>query len=197
MKPRPFFPALTIMLCNPVLAFIKAFHLRGSVDTLKRAALAKFDSVLLCKAKKDLWESDCSTILCDAGLSLRIRRDSEKRTQAAADLEDLLQAFDKLDELDKIPAIFCEETDLVTLHPIVVDNCTAIVQQNSASLDNITSKLDSLSREVSALRTKLGNASNTPLLHPPQVSSPSNTNSPIELSTQFRTSPLAYTGRKI
>ena len=174
MKPRPFFPAQTIMLCNPVLAFIKAFR---SVDTLKRAALAKFDSVPLCKAKKDLWESDYSTTICDAGLSLPIRCDSEKRTQAAADLEDLLQTFDKLDEFDKIPAIFCEATDLVTLPPIVVENCTAIVQQNSASLDNITSKLDSLSHEVSALRTKLGNASNTPLLHPPpQVSSPSNTN---------------------
>ena len=135
MKPRPFFPAQTIMLCNPVLAFIKAFR---SVDTLKRAALAKFDSVPLCKAKKDLWESDYSTTICDAGLSLPIRCDSEKRTQAAADLEDLLQTFDKLDEFDKIPAIFCEATDLVTLPPIVVENCTAIVQQNM-SYQNLSS----------------------------------------------------------
>ena len=88
------------MLCNPVLAFIKAFRLRGSVDSLKRAALSKFDSVLLCKAKRELWESDCSTILSDTSLSLRFRQDSEKRSQAAADLDDLLQAFDKLDELD-------------------------------------------------------------------------------------------------
>ena len=178
MKPLPLFPALIRMLCNPVLAFIKAFRLRGSIDSLKRAALAKFDSVLLCKAKKELWESDCSTILCDAGLSFRIRRDSEKRTQAAADLDDLLQAFDKLDELDNIPDIFCEATDLVILPPIVVDNCTAIVQRNSATLDILTSKLDFLSSEVSALCSKLGKASDTSLLHrPPQVSSPSHINS--------------------
>ena len=56
------------------------------------------------------------------GLSFRIRRDSEKRTQAAADLDDLLQAFDKLYELDNIPDIFCEATDLVILPPIVVDH---------------------------------------------------------------------------
>lgn len=42
----------------------------------------------------------------------------------------------------------------------------------------MTSKLDSLSSEVSALCSKLGKASDTPLLHrPPQVSSPSHINS--------------------
>ena len=56
---------------------------------------------------------------CDADLSLpdvpfTPRCSSEKRTQAAADLEDIL-AFSKLDEADKIPQIFCEATDLVKL----------------------------------------------------------------------------------
>ena len=79
------------MLCDPVLAFIKAFRLRGSADNLKRAALSKFDSVLLCKAKKELWDSvECKSTLYDAGLSFRSRRVSEKRSQAMADLEDLI-----------------------------------------------------------------------------------------------------------
>lgn len=46
--------------------------------------------MLLYKAKKDLWESDISSILNYAGLPLRLRRDSEKRSQAAADLDEHL-----------------------------------------------------------------------------------------------------------
>ena len=144
------------MLCDPVLAFIKAFRLRGSADNLKRAALSKFDSVLLCKAKKELWDSvECKSTLHDAGLSFRSRRVSEKRSQAMADLEDLICAFDKFDELDKIPEIFCEATDLVTLPPIVIDDCTAIVQQNNDSLELIKSKLNTLSDSISVLQSKL------------------------------------------
>ena len=75
----------------------------------------------------------------------------EKRSQAMADLEDLICA-DKLDELDKIPEIFCEATDLVTLPPIVIDDCTAIVQQNNDSLELIKSKL---SDSISVLQSKL------------------------------------------
>ena len=67
------------MLCDPVLAFIKAFRLRGSSSNLKLAALSKFDSVVMCKAKKALWDSDCSSLLTVAGLSYQQRRGSEKR----------------------------------------------------------------------------------------------------------------------
>jgi len=37
---------------------------------------------------------------------------SEKCTQPAADLEDILLAFSKLDEVNKIPQIYCEATEL-------------------------------------------------------------------------------------
>ncbi len=43
------------MLVDPVLAFIKAYRLRGSIESLKSSALSKFDDVLMCKAKKALW----------------------------------------------------------------------------------------------------------------------------------------------
>ena len=59
----------SVMLCDPVLAFIKAFRLRGSSSNLKLAALSKFDSVVMSKAKKALWDSDCSSLLTAAGLS--------------------------------------------------------------------------------------------------------------------------------
>lgn len=102
--------------------------------------------------------------LNEAGLSFHPHRGSEKRTQAAADLDDILTAFEKLDELDKIPEIFCEASDLVRLSPIVVDFCTALVQQNSASLETIKDKLDSLSDNMSGLSTKLGKLGDPPVL---------------------------------
>ena len=148
---------LSVMLCDPVLAFIKAFRLRGSSSNLKLAALSKFDSVVMCKAKKALWDSDCSSLLTVAGLSYQQRRGSEKRSQAAADLDDILVAFDKLDEIDKLPEIFCEAVDLVLLPPLVADSCTELVQRNSSVLEAIEHKLDSLSIEISNFSSKMGN----------------------------------------
>ena len=132
---------LSVMLRDPVLAFIKAFHLRGSSSNLKLAALSKFDSVVMSKAKKALWDSDCSSLLTAAGLSFQQCRGSEKRSQAAADLDDILVAFDKLDEIDKLPEIFCEAVDLVLLPPLVVDSCTELVQRNSSVLEAIEHRL--------------------------------------------------------
>ena len=80
--------------------------MRGSSENLKRAALSKFDSALMSQAKKALWESECSSILSAAGLTDQSRRGSEKRSQASADLEDILIAFDKLDVDDNLPEIF-------------------------------------------------------------------------------------------
>jgi len=65
---------------EPVLAFIKAFRLRGHVTALKQAALSGL-SIPMFSAKKSLWE------FCDADLSLldvpfTPRRNSEKCIQA-------------------------------------------------------------------------------------------------------------------
>jgi len=80
---------------------------------MERYALSRFSIPMLFSAKKSLWE------FCDADLSLLDVPftpwcSSEKRTQAAADLEDILLAFSKLDEADKLPQFFCEVTDFVT-----------------------------------------------------------------------------------
>ena len=47
----------------------------------------------MSKAKKALWDSDCSSLLTAAGLSYQQRRGSEKRSQAAADLDDIFVAL--------------------------------------------------------------------------------------------------------
>ena len=143
------------MLIDPVLAFIKAYRLRGSTECLKSAATSKFDDVLMCKAKKSLWDAR-EDVLSAAGLAYQSRRGSERRTQASADLDDILTALDKLDETENgIPDIFCEAADLVRIPPVVVDDCTELVQRNGLSLGNITSKLEALSSDIAALSSKL------------------------------------------
>ena len=56
--------------------------------------------------------------------SFRLCHNSEGCDQAAADVDDIYNSgFDKLDEVDKIPGIYCEASDLLMLPPIVVDSC--------------------------------------------------------------------------
>ena len=143
------------MLIDPVLAFIKAYRLLGSTECLKSVATSKFDDVLMCKAKKSLWDAR-EDGLSAAGLVYQSRRGSERRTQASADLDDILTALHKLDETENgIPDIFCEAADLVRIPPVVVDGCTELVQRNGLSLGNITSKLEALSSDIAALSSKL------------------------------------------
>ena len=67
-------------------------------------------------------------LLSSLGLPLTSRRTTEKRSQAAADLEDIIAAFAKLDDNGSIPMIFCEASDLVLLPPIVTDPvCDSLV----------------------------------------------------------------------
>ena len=112
--------ALPPVFCEPVLAFIKAFRLRGDQNALKQAALSHFNISMLASAKKALWEC-CMDDLTMLDLPFTQRRSSENRSQAAADLEDILLAFSKLDEVDKILPIYCEALDLVRLPPIASD----------------------------------------------------------------------------
>ena len=109
-----------------------------------------------------MWDSDCSSKLSEAGLSFHPRRDSGKHSQSSAILDDILLAFDKLDENNNIPDIFCEAADLIKLPPITVDSCTSLIQQNSASLDDIKGKIDALSSDVAVLASKLAESLHRP-----------------------------------
>ena len=97
------------------------------MNALKQAALSHFSIPMLASAKKALWES-CSDDLSSLDLPFTPPRSSEKRTQAVADLEDILLAFSKLDEVDKIPLVYCEASDLVRLPPIAADPISELVE---------------------------------------------------------------------
>ncbi len=145
-------------LCEPVLAFIKAFRLRGDALTLKQAALSRFTTAMLASAKKALWEK-CSDELDILDLSYTSRRASSQRSQAVADLEDILEAFCKLDDADKLPLIFCEAAELVKLPPISVDSTAELVMANGACLNQIASQLAEVHDNVLELKAKVDNSS--------------------------------------
>lgn len=72
---------------------------------------------------------------------------------------DILEAFTKLDDVDKVPLIFCEVAELVKLPPISVDSTTEIVMANSARLSEIGNKLADLHNGVLELQAKVVNPS--------------------------------------
>ena len=125
------------MLCDGVLAFIKAYRLKGDNFSLKSKVAERFDASLVADAKKKLWES-CNALLTRAGLSYHVQRSSERSCQLVADLEDILSAFEALDAREELPDIFCEATDLLKLPPICLDPVSCCwplkVSSNSSEL---------------------------------------------------------------
>ena len=142
------------LLINPVLSYVKAFRLRGDNESLKLSALGKFAPALLAEAKKMLWDK-CD--LANLGFPLTNRRTTEKRSQATADLEDILTAFSKLDESDNIPLIFCEAGDLVKLPPIVTDPVCEIINDNRISLLNLEKDIKDLTKKFNDLSSSISN----------------------------------------
>ena len=102
------------LLVDASLAFIKAYRLKGDTFGLKQAVLSVFDATLLAAAYKSLWDM-CGNVLRDCGLAYHSRRSSDKRPVVDALLDDILVVFDKLDTVDKLPAIYCEAKELIRL----------------------------------------------------------------------------------
>ena len=78
---------------DPVLAFIKAYRLKGDTDSLRRVVKDHFSSAHVENAKRLLWDS-CGQLLEEVNLPFYARRDSENRSQLSANIEDLVAAFD-------------------------------------------------------------------------------------------------------
>ena len=136
---------LLSLLTNPLLAFIKAYRSRGDVSGLHNALLSVVDSSLLVDAHKSLWQH-CKEEL---GLSFKNRRDSDKRSVSDAILGDIIVAFDTLDNASKLPDIFVEATDLLSIPPVVPDPITKKLSENTSSIDCLTSVVSQLSEKFS------------------------------------------------
>ena len=90
------------MLVDTALSLVKAFRLKGDVDSL---VTEHFSSKEVENAKVSLWDH-CKLDLEAKGFVFRVRRDSDGRSQLAANLDDLVQIFDALDSTARIPPIY-------------------------------------------------------------------------------------------
>ncbi len=102
----------------------------------------------------------------DGGLTFHARRASEKWSQAAAELDDITEAFQLLDSLEKLLAIFCEANDLLELPPLAIvpvseqlrGNCKAINKVDAYILElkeQIKSTRASLSRDLASVKVQI------------------------------------------
>ena len=145
------------LLVNTALSFIKAYRLRGDNESLKKRVCEHFSPNDIENAKKMLWDH-CRQDLEAAGLPYHSRRDSDRRSQIAANLDDIVQAFVVLDSSDLIPGIYCEATDLLQVPSLSLDPISEKVETNTLSLQDLVSKIDHLEAKLSSLFEASSNA---------------------------------------
>ena len=116
---------------------------------MKLVVLLTFDLSSLATAHKTLWDH-CGDHLKQLGLSYHVRRGSEKRQVADMVFTDIITAFDKLDSAEKLPAIFCEATELIRLPCLAPDPVSAKLEGNSSVLDSLTNEVHNLPSLVAA-----------------------------------------------
>ena len=104
------------LLVDVVLSFVKAYRLKSDKESLTSVVTERFSAKEVEAAKGSLWEY-CKVDLEAMDLVFHVRRDSD----IAANLEDILQMFEALDSLEKIPHIHCEAFDLLRLPPLSLD----------------------------------------------------------------------------
>ena len=139
----------SMFIVDTVLSFVKAYHLKGDTNSLKTKISERFSGASVCAAKKVLWES-CADALRALNLPYQQRRDSDKRRQLTADVEDIIMAFDALDSNDSIPPIYCEASDLYKLPPISLDPLAEQVESNCQVLKDLKSVVERLESKFSS-----------------------------------------------
>ena len=182
---------------DPVLAFIKAFRLRGDTDSLRRVLKDRFSGAHVESAKRLLWDS-CGQALDELNLTFHVRRDSENRSQLSANIDDIIVAFEALDSKDLIPPMFCEASDLFRLPPLSLDPVAEQVNLNSQSLNELTASVKDLESKLSLLVSSVSSVKASVDIESPMVTTESyaaRTSSFIPPSASGGTKPTAKSFR--
>ena len=137
------------LLVDTVLSFVKAYRLKGDNNSLKNIVGECFSTEAVEGAKKLLWDN-CKQHLEGAGLPYQARRDSEKRSQIAANIDDILRAFESLDSGNLIPPIYSEAVELLRVPPLSLDPVAEQVQSNSNLLQAMSSAVDALEKKLTS-----------------------------------------------
>ena len=144
--------SVSCIVANPVLAFMKAHRLSGDSSSLKSTLLASFDasSNSLNDAVKCLWKF-CRQDLLDIGLTYHTRRNSEKCDLSDALFTDVSTALDRLDLANKLPEIYCEANDLLSILSLnlEVDPVSKRIEANTLSIDRLMASFGELPKVIS------------------------------------------------
>ena len=84
----------------------------------------------------------CGDLLKELGLTYHTRRSTDKRDAFEATLTDILSAFNKLDEVDKLPPIYCEATHLISLPCLEPDPISKRLDSNHKAITCLDKKVD-------------------------------------------------------
>ena len=133
-------------LVNPILAFVKAYKLRGDSANLSSTLSAKFDACTVDEALKSLW-AFCHADLARLGFTYHARRSSDPVQLFNTILGDLIIAFDKLDLDGCLPPIYCEAADLVTLPTLDLDPVAKQVELNTVAVRGLSDTIRELQFE--------------------------------------------------
>ena len=133
------------LLVNPVLAFVKAFRLKGDLGSLKSLVAQRFDFAMVYAALKALW-AHCCPDLENLGLSFHSRRASDKSFELVFD--DISLALEKLDLIDKLPSVYCEAVDLIDLPPLVPDPISNQIISSSKDIQSLSKLVKELPDKV-------------------------------------------------
>ena len=114
------------------------------MSTLKKAVTACFDSSSLIEAPQTfvglLWR-----FTKELGLVYHSRCSTDKRDVFEATLVDILSVFDKLDEADSIPPIFCEASQLIKIPSLEPDPVSKRLDTNYKAITGLVEKVDNIS----------------------------------------------------
>lgn len=136
-------PPIAQVPINPVLSFVKAYRLKGDKDSLNRLISNKFDFSAVSHVWKTLWDS-CRKSLENSGLSFHVRRDTERRSGLVKVISDVTSAFDKLDDTEDCPLIYCEACDLLKLPSLDLDPVSQNLRSNTGKLELLADNISDL-----------------------------------------------------
>lgn len=139
---------LLMTINNGVLAYIKAFRQRADTDSVRNHVLGKYSSSLIRSAKDVLWEG-CSEDLGRLKLEKKTRRSSSTRPQELADLDDILEAFNVLDDDNCLPEIVCSAEDLLQMPQLLpLHGIEQVAEEVRSFREVVCSRLDNIDRQL-------------------------------------------------
>lgn len=119
----------TDVIFDPLLSYMSSSLASGTCDMVKSAVLDRFSAAQINRARDALWQGADTAVIGP----LVTRNSTTRRPAKVAYVADIFDAFQKLDRVEKVPAIAILSTDLHTIprcHPEEVLSISAMDRMN-------------------------------------------------------------------